>query len=168
MMIMDMNAEQTKQQFAFFAAWRKITESQPKLFELVVIKSFAGTMDWDWLEPASDRMYFAENFGPTEYWMTAADFQRLAPTGVAEHLRPVDEESNTRRLERLQKVTGVAETVLEYAPNEYTFIDLDAVLERQMTAPTLTDEPLNELKFPVIDTDLPEVPVQFGFDHPNA
>jgi hypothetical protein len=58
--------------------------------------------------------------------------------------------------------------VLEYAPNEYTFVDLDAVLENQMTAPTLTDESLAELKFPVIDTDLPEVPVQFGFDHPNA
>jgi hypothetical protein len=167
-MIMDMNAEQTKRQFAFFAAWRKITESQPKLFELVVTKSFAGTMDWDWLEPAGDRAYFAENLGPTEYWMPAADFLRLAPAGVAEHLRPVDEESNTRRLERLQKVTGDAEAVLEYAPNTFTFVDIDAVLNAQANAPALDVMIHDDPKFPVIDTNLPEVPIQFGFDHPNA
>lgn len=173
---MSLTAEQ-QQELDFFAAWQRIEDSLPALFELVVVKTAAGSMDWDWLEPLGDRKYFAENFGRTAFWMSEADFHRLAPRGVAEHLRPLDEEYNTRRLERFQMSTGVAKAVLEYAPNcvdavgelDVSLVDPDD-LDRQLAAMEAT--PLLVLEaptsWPTIECSLPEQPLAVGFDHPNA
>lgn len=98
-------------EFEFLSAWKRLGDSSPAPFEVVVTKTKSGNLTYDWLEPFDGKWFFGEPHGSPTWWMPLHSFNTLAPQGVAEHLEPVSEESNTLRLSRQQAYTGNTEAV---------------------------------------------------------
>lgn len=105
----------------FLKYWEMFETSQPALFQIVVVKTKAGTMSLDWLEPVGGdegawegAPCFSEANGPVKFWMAQDLFERVAPPWALAHLEPLSEEAIIERVRRHRLFTSASEAVLDF------------------------------------------------------
>lgn len=90
----------------------------PALHEVVVVKTPAGVMSYDWMQVAGNHgmAFFSENHGVPHLWMPKDVFEAEAPEWARGSVEPLTEDALTN-LARLKQATPVvAEPTPEYQP----------------------------------------------------
>ena len=80
----------------FLSSWNWYHKTPPEIYEIVVVKTPGGALDYDWLEPGrslkkgehgnENEARFGHNKGTVQFWMSCENFDRYAPEWAKQKL----------------------------------------------------------------------------------